>query len=449
MTLFERAVLYIRRKKGKSLILFFILLLVSALLLTGFSIRGAFQSTAYHLRQSLGGSFGLTIDKSKSDHFQPRKDGKEGQEGLEYVGKPISDEVVKQIASLPEIRDFNASQVGNGILQGKDAAPLELVKTNTDYADGDPILHTFTGESDTASKYSSYFEQEIFKLTQGKHLTEQDKNAALISEELADLNHLKVGDEIELQSLDNNTANVPIRLKIKGIFKILKPQASTAALPPPSLYQNRIFIDNSSGNALYAPNGSSYNRADFYVNDPAKMQETMKSVRKIKSIPWDNFSITANDAKYQKAAKPLSSMNALIETMLMTVTISGICILSLLLTLWMRSRVHETGILLSIGIPKGRIVLQHMTEVLSLTFAAFCLAFLISEAAVQTFGKALLAGSMTDKVRSVSELGSSVTLTDALLVLGLGALAGIVSVGVSSISILRLKPKEILTKMSE
>lgn len=447
MSLFERAVLYICRKGGKSLILFFILLLISTLMLTGLSIQSASETAAYHLRKLLGGSFSMMIDKSKSDHFQPSKDE---QLGLKYIGKPITDKIVRQISSVQGIRDFNAIQVGNALLQGKDAKFLELIKTNSKYEDKELVLHTITGEANSKSEYSSYFQKGTFQLKEGAHLTKQDKNAAIISRELADLNHLKIGDEIRM-ALSESKGSDSVFLKIKGIFEIVEHQGSTAALPPPSLYQNRIFIDNFSGTALYAQRGSGYSRVDFFVDDPAEMANVIETAKEIKPIPWDYFSLSANDAEYQKAVNPLNRMNTLIKTMLLTVTIAGIAVLSLLLTLWMKSRIHETGILLSIGIQKSKIILQYMVEIMSIAIIAFSLSFFISGAIVNNVGDAMSDSTLTQKQdnRQTSNLDIHVTLSDAAMVYGLGTLVAVASVWISSISTLRLKPKEILTKMSE
>lgn len=462
MDLFQRAILYIRRKRSKSLILFLILLVIATFVLTGFSIRRASETAALNLRQSLGGSFSLTIDKSKSDNFQPRKNG---ETGMVYIGEPISDKVVEQVMKTKGIDDLNAYRTGNALLKSKDSEYLHLVKTNDRYQDDEIAQHTITSEADTQSAYSSYFQKGILQLAEGEHLTIKDTNAALISQELAAQNKLKIGDEIQL-ALSGTVGGSAVVLKISGIFEIVEPQLNTGVLPPTSLYQNRIFTDIQSGNMLYSKGSSNYNRADFYVNDPAQIDSIIQKVREDKSINWSCFAIDANDVEYQRAAKPLESIDTLISTLLLVMIMAGTAVLSMILTMWMKSRIHETGVFLSIGISKAKIVLQHIAEILIIAAFAFGISFFTSGAVAQTVGSAMLQSSSERKASStladlrdetpqaqnnettITELIVQVSLSDLAWVYGMGALVVIASVGLSSIPVLRLKPKEILTRMS-
>lgn len=65
MNTLKRAVLYIGRKRGRTLTIFLILLILSTLAITGGAILQATQDAALSLRQSIGGSIKLELDKSK------------------------------------------------------------------------------------------------------------------------------------------------------------------------------------------------------------------------------------------------------------------------------------------------------------------------------------------------------------------------------------------------
>lgn len=49
----------------------------------------------------------------------------------------------------------------------------------------------------------------------------------------------------------------------------------------------------------------------------------------------------------------------------------SVCILILILSMWIKQRKYETGILLSIGITKGKIVFQYIVEVLLIAVCCF------------------------------------------------------------------------------
>lgn len=70
----KRAFLYVTRKKGKSILLFFILLIMSTFVLTGLSTQKASQEAQKNLREALGGEFYVSVELSESNpYFSPAK----------------------------------------------------------------------------------------------------------------------------------------------------------------------------------------------------------------------------------------------------------------------------------------------------------------------------------------------------------------------------------------
>ena len=61
MSLFERAWLYITRKRGKTLIMFCILFAMASGILSGISIKKAAQAAMQQARESVGGSFTMNV----------------------------------------------------------------------------------------------------------------------------------------------------------------------------------------------------------------------------------------------------------------------------------------------------------------------------------------------------------------------------------------------------
>lgn len=64
MSFLKRAFLYVTRKRGKSLLLFVILLVMATFVLTGISIWKASEAMQRELRRNLGGTFQLLTDYS-------------------------------------------------------------------------------------------------------------------------------------------------------------------------------------------------------------------------------------------------------------------------------------------------------------------------------------------------------------------------------------------------
>ncbi len=68
MSIFKRAFLYVTRKRGKTVLLFAILLIMATFVLTGLSIWKASEAAQLDLRQSLGGKFDIFVDWNNSPY---------------------------------------------------------------------------------------------------------------------------------------------------------------------------------------------------------------------------------------------------------------------------------------------------------------------------------------------------------------------------------------------
>lgn len=151
------------------------------------------------------------------------------------------------------------------------------------------------------------------------------------------------------------------------------------------------------------------------------------------------------------------------------IVISG-GILSLVLTFWIQGRIHETGILLSIGVPKFKILSQYVIELLIISVLGFSLAFFSGQVIAQEIGDSLVERASKETVQdikgqfggmnlgndvdsqmithTVNDIDVKITYNEMIYVWVVGVAIIIVSVGLSSLSIICLKPKEILSKMS-
>lgn len=150
----------------------------------------------------------------------------------------------------------------------------------------------------------------------------------------------------------------------------------------------------------------------------------------------------------------------------------SIIILALILTLWGKARVHETGVFLSLGIKKGNILGQYIAEVLLIAVFAFAASGITSNMFAATVADTLLqqtvqSNSLQDNAEDDTTMQSidmssaledeetispniqiSLGLEDLLRLYCIGFFIIVVSVTVSSVSVMRLKPRDILNRMS-
>ena len=101
----KRAFLYVARKKGKSILLFFILLIMSTFVLTGLSTQKASQEAQKNLREALGGEFYVSVELSESNPYFRRVDDGEGALDL-YTELPVTRDMINAIMEIGGIENM-------------------------------------------------------------------------------------------------------------------------------------------------------------------------------------------------------------------------------------------------------------------------------------------------------------------------------------------------------
>ena len=478
----KRAFLYVTRKKGKSILLFFILLIMSTFVLTGLSTQKASQEAQKNLREALGGEFYVSVELSESNPYFRRVDDGEGALDL-YTELPVTRDMINAIMEIGGIEKYDASAqtlVSTNLTIFPGNVPLKGELNNKIYA------RTVAG-----TENNSFFQSGIMELTEGKHITGNESNAAVISRDMADQNSLQIGDSISLQ------ADEEAEVRIIGIYEIRKPDPAYASVVTYEKLENQIFIDTSALQDLFGDMPMGFYEVAFSVYDPAQLDSIMSEVKGLSAIDWRAFEVAADNQTYLDAAAPLQKLQALVSSIIWVIVLVSAVILSLILTMWGRSRIHETGVFLSLGIGKMRIIGQYLAEVLLIAVIAFGCSYFTSNAVAGQLANGLLQqnipaseeqtagvtitkkdGFSEDVVVSIKDdsalsdmpsgqdtapevevaadgaeadreqIRVTIDSYNMLQLYLIGIIVIILSVGISSLSVMRLKPREILSKMS-
>lgn len=449
----KRAGLYLLRKKGKAISIFLLIMVVSTFLISCFSLLTASEKLASDIRGALGAAFYLRASTGiVSDE--------NGEMTVMENHIRITDNEIKRIQNCGNIAYYNP--INYGYAKGEQLTFIHGEKHTEDNNMG----------AVTALRYSALetdFADEVLALAAGRHITEADTNAVLISSEVTAVNGLFVGDKIVLSSSELGEADgeyidvwsgerKETVVTIVGIYDILEADANVTATA--GRQENRIYASIDVLTQLAASEPSVYTgEVGFYVTDPKTLDEIVSKVRQIKEIDWKTHFIRMNDFQYSKISDSLTSLGDLIKILSACVSIVSAAILTLILTLRIRGRIPEAGILLGAGIPKGEIIKQFLLEVLSAAAAAFLFSYAAGFGISHNLGNHLLAdfqpnlinaaalqNGMNDAVSIDSYLTLGIAKT--LLIYGCQLIVVVLSVLLSSASILKLKPREILTKMS-
>ena len=438
----KRSVLYVRRNSTRTLLLFIIFLLVTTFSLSGLAVMGASEDTSAELRGTTGASF--TIERNLATGGTNSQGGGMPYNTQEYV----TDEMIKEISKTDGVKAYNAKYRGYFGLHDINDNPMEMIKYSSKW-DEVGLNYNCTGVGSFFSEYDSMFLSNKFELIEGRHLTNEDKKSIVISDSLAKKHNLKVGDQVYLyrDSWTTGAAKAgddAVEVNITGIFKIIEEQPDKNSTVPYDLYENFVYANMGVVKDLaswvdFEPEREGYEYADFYVSDPERLETIVQNVQKINSIEWNNFNITVNDEVYQRSASSMSNVESLIRTMIIIIIVISMGIITLILTMWIKGRMRETGILMAVGISKKSIITQHMIETIIIAAVAFAASWAASPAVARILGTVFNPKLLRETI--------IVGAADFIAVYGVGSILLLLSVIISSLPIIRLKPSEVLSKL--
>lgn len=403
------SIFYVVRKKRKSLTLFLLLLLVTVSVMTGISIRNGTEKAAGKLRETIGASFTMSGNISSLE-----LDGDEAGYTTEKI--PVRSESVMQILSMDGIKAYNAEQ--HSLVQAE----------GIDYLSG-TTEGNLSANTDTA--YQADFVNGILELSEGRHITAEDKGAALISDRLAEENHLEIGSEIILKS-DSENRQGQAKVRIAGIYS----SDSKMEYDDDTIFSSHDVFWQLSGQKTSAYVGN----VTFYVNDPEELNQIVTLVKQISSIQWDDYFIKINESEYQAVSYQLQTLERLTGMLIFAVMIVGVIVIALVLTMRIRNRIHETGILLSIGTSSTEITVQFVCEVLMILLVVFIVSPIL--------GNFIIAQVETALRNTGNAISMSVSPMITLVQFLLETFIIIIVVIAASLPVIRMKPKDILSKMS-
>ncbi|PHB91006.1 permease [Bacillus wiedmannii] len=473
MNFMKRAILSMKKRIGTSLILMAVFLIVTNLVLSGFTIQNASKKAADAARKKLGADVTLGLDFDKL--------GQQARETGEMPNPPkLNTKEADQLAKSKYVKDYN--YIGNtfGISDG-----LKLVGASDREDEGKVGMAAVRGGSSSGTEIdmnaSFMIEgirktalQESFKngkskIIDGKPITEQmkDQNVALMEKRLAELNNLKVGDNVKVQSGDKKET---LEVEIIGIYETNE-QAMGQQAPPIMDPANKLYMPHSTMKKLEVDQGISSVQVVYFLNDPQYIDAFKKEAKK-SNIDFNYYKLDAHDSLYKQMIGPIENISSTSQMIIYIVSIAGAIILGLIIMLSIKGRRKEMGILLSIGEKKWKLMAQFVVEVVCIAILAFGVSITTGAKVSQFIGDNLLSSEIattseeTDTTRNnstvmmsgpggtlqnqkedpIDKIDVSVTGEDVGKMGGIGLAIAIIATLLPALSILRLNPKQILLK---
>ena len=419
MSIFNRAYLYIIRKKVRSSILFLIVTLISFFLLSGSVLNTTVNNISKNLYKDV--NFGFNIESADKSN------------------KEIEKDTLKKIEELKGISTKNYIFSKPVVVEGKKVVQENQNITLNDEMKNKSNLVMMNGI--TASKSNIDFKSEVLKLEKGRHIEENDKNKIMIHEKFAELNNVNLGDKIKL-SQEGKT----LELEIVGIYSGEKTNTFNGLSS--DFIENTVYTDYKSSQEL--SNLIANNKVtsvEYGVEDPTKLDDVIKTVE---NLGINNLMVSKSNKNYELVTSSVESITKITNMIRIGSVVVGVVILSLILMFWIRERTYEIGILLSLGTGKVNLVLQFIVEVLLVTIIGLTTALGIEMTTIKYLASNVGNIFSEDLPKTIADelMKMSVSGIDIInLVIVMIAIV-IISVVVALLPILKMKPKKILTNIN-
>ena len=419
MSIFNRAYLYIIRKKVRSSILFLIVTLISFFLLSSSVLNTTVNNISKNLYKDV--NFGFNIESTDKSN------------------KEIEKDTLKKIEELKGITTKNYIFSKPVTVEGKKVVQENQNITLNDEIKNKSDLVMMNGI--TASKSNIDFKSEVLKLEKGRHIEENDKNKIMIHEKFAELNNVNLGDKIKLAQEGKS-----LELEVVGIYSGEKTNTFNGLSS--DFIENTVYTDYKASQEL--SNLIANNKVtsvEYGVEDPTKLDDVIKTVEK---LGIDNLMVSKSNKNYELITSSVESITKITNMIRIGSVVVGVVILSLILMFWVRERTYEIGILLSLGTSKVNLVLQFIVEVLLVTIVGLITALGIEMTTIKYLASNVgsifsenLPKTIADELMKMSVSGIDIIN----LVIVMIAIV-IISVVVALLPILKMKPKKILTNIN-
>jgi putative ABC transport system permease protein len=269
---------------------------------------------------------------------------------------------------------------------------------------GDFTLMGYSSENAMTS-----FVEGTSKITDGAMFDiDSEDNNCLVSEELATLNSLKVGDTITL--CNPNDEDETIEYIISGIYTDTdgSQDSTMTGFSASQDSANRIYtsykslsavIETSEKNATTSTDSDSGMEMTSAIRGQVNGTYVFASVEDYEKFEdeardaglSDDYTITSNDlTQYESSLTPLENLSSFAGWFLVIVLIIGAIILVVFNIFNIRNRKYEIGVLTAIGMKKWKVAFQFMTETFVVTFVAIILGAIIGAATSVPVTNALL-----------------------------------------------------------
>lgn len=396
----KRSWLSIRRKFGRTIVLTLIFFMMANLVLAALTIKTAVSAQMDYAKSSLGGTVTIQADMDAIREAQKEKieSGADRKEMFGEMSRPKVDvETANKIAAYSDyVKDYSYE-----VITSANSGDLEVVESNgPSFPGGDSNFGDFPGDSSSSSDdavldkdinisginayaYIDAVKNENMTIKDGTYFDEDTENGAIISYEFAELNDLKVGDTFTLKNIYSED---DIKLTVVGIYDTSEERADAN-----TIYMNTNTAAKFLSDDDYNDGNYDVSNINYYMQNSENADEFVERINSdYPSLSEDNLKIAVDTSQYDAVADSIESVGSFATTILIIVIVAAVIIITLIVTLNVRDRRYEMGVLVSLGATKKNVAAQIATELLIIGTIGFALASLSGTFLAKSMGQTIL-----------------------------------------------------------
>ena len=412
MTIIKRAWTAVARKRRRSLTIALIMTLIFTLLIGTLTV----QQTMAQLKQS--------VERNISAGFSIASKQPSGE---------VPMEMARQVQRLNNVKAHNFQAETTAGLPGKQLVDVAGSGVQLDANVAGEAKVTGATQSDLLSEFTGRF----YQLEQGKHLGARDQNAALIHKTFAEKNGIKPGDKLDITKDDRR-----VTVTVMGIFS---GKGEKPAVLQSDMAENHLITNLAAAQQLTG--SQQLTRATYFAENPHQLKSLTDRTKSLPNIDWKKFSLTDNGAVFSGILQNIAGIQNILTIATIGAAGAGLAVLSLVLVFWVRGRLHEIGILLSIGTSKRQIIGQFLAELAIIALVSSVFALAIGSVASSQISTALTA--QTDQSQRIEKTAvQAAPVATYLEAFAFGYMVVLLSAIAATAPIMRQSPKQILAKLS-
>lgn len=402
MNFIERAIKYLWRKRKKTIILLFILIIIYSMVLISINILRTTSDVILSMKAETNAQIIISTTKQENE---------------------VTPEMIKSILELDNIKI--AKRYGTSYAYPESfVANDKGAKLNNELDNMVRIIGL-----DDITLDMKFADNVTYIISGSKDIKEK----VIINYLLAESNGVNVEETLKFKSKSGKN----ITTKVAGLYRTKESESNQSEMIA-SVYriENCIYMDYNVAKELLEDE-LKCETAWFTLDNPDLIDDT---ITKVKAIIGEEYSIKVSDNLYKSLESSMNKTINIISVMLIFSIITAICVITILLSMWIKSRIKEICILNVLGESKFKIVLQVILEGMILFIIASAISIFSSKAIIGSVYDSLFAKNMF--INSISKNFQTIDIA-FMEILGFAIL--IICILISILPVLKMKPKDILS----